>query len=249
MLQTNDIPQDYDGLLEEYKQRETMLEKLQQKLYDCKRQLDNAVFLQNEYKQEIEALQNDKVKEQLKIEQKLAQIEENHNKDKSNLKERIIFLEQELAKLEEQIKQNAAVKTGTEDTEQINENQNKLYEKMDCLEEENEDLRFKNEEFIISLEEVRLENTDLREQLTAIKNDMNEIQEMLKSKREELLEKDNLVQTLTEELACVKVDLEMHKSMPLDQESQGNSLFAEVNDRYLINLNISYSSLISLEIL
>lgn len=48
------------------------------------------------------------------------------------------------------------------------------------------------------------------------------------------MEANDLVQKLNDELFCLKRELESYKNKPLNVESKGNSLFAEVDDRYEI---------------
>lgn len=64
------------------------------------------------------------------------------------------------------------------------------------------------------------------------KGELENIKESLSCKRDELMEANDLIQKLNDELFCLKSELESYKNKPLNTESKGNSLFAEVDDRY-----------------
>lgn len=50
------------------------------------------------------------------------------------------------------------------------------------------------------------------------------------------MESNDLVQQLNQEIFNLKTEMDTLKSKPLNEKSQGNSLFAEVDDRYILHL-------------
>jgi len=75
------------------------------------------------------------------------------------------------------------------------------------------------------------QNSRLEEALAMYKEELDENKETLQIKKEELLEKVALIDKLNDELLCLNQELEKYKNKPLEAESKGNSLFAEVDDR------------------
>lgn len=65
-----------------------------------------------------------------------------------------------------------------------------------------------------------------------MKADLENITESYNSEKQLLKESNELIENLREEQVMVKQELDMLKSKPLDQGAKGNSLFAEVNDRW-----------------
>lgn len=53
----------------------------------------------------------------------------------------------------------------------------------------------------------------------------------MRCKKEELIEANEMVDKLNDELISMRNELEAEKNQLLDKGSQGNSLFAEVDDR------------------
>lgn len=64
-----------------------------------------------------------------------------------------------------------------------------------------------------------------------MQEDLQKLNENYECKKEELDEAKVLIETLQEDLMLTKSELEASKTKPLQDGSQGNSLFAEVDDR------------------
>lgn len=68
--------------------------------------------------------------------------------------------------------------------------------------------------------------------------ELENLQESYEDKKSLLNEANENNVFLVDENAILKSELDILKSKPLNEDSKGNSLFAEVNDRYL---NILYN--------
>lgn len=64
-----------------------------------------------------------------------------------------------------------------------------------------------------------------------LQEQLNMLNENYNCKKEELNEAKILIENLQEELVVLKNELDMVKCKPLQDGSQGNSLFAEVDDK------------------
>lgn len=66
---------------------------------------------------------------------------------------------------------------------------------------------------------------------------MSELQECFNSKKQEVQENKELVQSLQDEIYVLQMDLDKLKNVPVEKATKGNSMFAELNDKYCISLH------------
>ncbi|XP_018579475.1 protein Spindly [Anoplophora glabripennis] len=234
MANVSILPEDYEGLKKEYLVVKMRLDCVNQDLHESNRQLKIYEALQLDYQGEIEILQAEENSRKLKEEEKIAQLEENVNNVRSKYNKQIEALEikstlkeEEIKKLKAEIeflKKNTGTQTPADD-------ENKLLEELITLKHEIEVLLEKNEELELSVDILQKKCFSLEEAFTETKKESSNLKESLSCKREELMEANYLIQKLNDELFCLKSELESYKNKPLNTESKGNSLFAEVDDR------------------
>ncbi|XP_966464.2 protein Spindly [Tribolium castaneum] len=226
-------PSVFEDLKTKYQQLQVECEQVNQHLHDYRRQIKIAQTLEAEYQEEIRLLQSQGTLEAQKLKEKVHQLEESIVELKSSHNERIENLEKELAKKEEEID---GLKKELKDVEKLSQSQNpesdsKLLDQISKLEQLNFDLNEKLCELEQSLESSEQKNATLQETVKELEALTAEYKESLDCKRQELAEANILLENLKDENLAIKSQLDMVTSKPLDDKSQGNSLFAEVDDR------------------
>ncbi|CAH0553966.1 unnamed protein product [Brassicogethes aeneus] len=230
-----DLPKDYNSLLKEHFRLKKVLDSFNQELYDSKRQLKVAEALQIEYQSEIEHLQHEQNfgDQQLKI----SRLEEDIIKCRLIKNERISYLEQCLEDKESECnnlrEENKVIKKACPFEPTVDDS-SKLLEEINLLKEANEDISDIVNELSETLKESQKNCSDLEGKIESLQNEYESVKGSLECKREELEKANDLVQQLNDEILCLKKEIESSKSVPLDQQSQGNSLFAEVDDRRVV---------------
>ncbi|CAG9768051.1 unnamed protein product [Ceutorhynchus assimilis] len=226
-------PGDYNALLDLHKNLKQEYEEVKQDLHHVKRKQKVNEALIFEYRGEIEILQAEKSNGGLKYEKKISSLEEALNILRSSHSQTTSHLENDLAKKEEE---NETLKAELE-----------ILKQKIALLEENNDVSLKlNEPDIVAENEILRENLEklqddyemilsrhheMDEKLIEYREEICELKESLNTKREELLEKTLLIDQLNDDLFIINSELESLKNKPLQKESKGNSLFAEVDDR------------------
>lgn len=210
------------------------LDQKNQELYDCKRSLKTAEALEKDYQQEIEALQNNDNEELLRLKSTVQKLEASLAESKQTYSEQILHLESELTTRKDEIKElqeelknvaeNASQQTVSDEIEHLkdeicslNSDVELAKEKYECLLAENESLKDRN--------------FALEEQVIGLGAEIENLKETLQTKREELAEANEMIVTLQDEIAVLRSEMETLQRKPLDTDSKGNSLFAEVDDR------------------
>ncbi|CAH1155063.1 unnamed protein product [Phaedon cochleariae] len=234
MAQVSILPEDYDTLKIEYLSLKKQLDNVNQELYDCKRQLKTMGALQMDYQSEIDMLQSDQIRQKQKYQETILNLEEQINKMRSTHSEQILTLETDLMKMEEKyesLESEVDVLRKSNTDMSFGGDTSKLIEEILSLKEENNGFNENHQELLTNLKDFQEKNTELQRSLVEYKEEISNLKESLDCKRDELAEKNILIQQLNDEVFCLKSELESHKSKPLDEKSKGNSLFAEVNDR------------------
>ncbi|XP_060517582.1 protein Spindly-like [Cylas formicarius] len=206
------------------------LEDVRQELYDTNRQLKLKEAMLLEYQQETERLQTGEQRQLAKFESKIASLEETIVTLRDNHERAVSTLESEIARNEETI---TKLKNEIDVLKNLNETDSsfRFNEELANLETQHEELQqifdgLKNEYITLSEQHKILET-----KFDALAEENSQLNETLKVKREELAENLVLIEKLNEELACANLELGTLKNQPLDTQSKGNSLFAEVDDR------------------
>lgn len=96
---------------------------------------------------------------------------------------------------------------------------------------ENEVLIQKCQEFHLKLENIQQQRGSLFLSIQESEENLAEHQTALEIKSEELVEKNNVIKGLKHDLESAKKELETLINQPLPTNSQGNSMFAEIEDR------------------
>jgi chromosome segregation ATPase len=235
--------EDYDGLKHKYMLLQAELDLANQALYDCKRNMKSIQSIEVEYQEEIKLLQCQADTEKRILETKIHTLEETISNLKTIHDERVGNLEKELITKDEEIKN---LKRDMEDIIKIagardSAGEEKLMCENSELRQEVLNLSEHVDQLENSLESCEKQNLVLQETSKRLEEELESYKETLECKRKELEEANDLIQSLRDDYFCVQSELDTIKSKPLDDQSQGNSLFAEVNDRRLQlqqNMNI-----------
>lgn len=225
--------QDYDQLLKNNLKLQNDLEVAYQTLHDYKRQIQAAQKIEAEYQEEIKILQTEGTHEQQKLKEKVHQLEETITSLKVTYNEQVNYLESEVMSKEQEID---SLKKEIDEIIKITqaqkpETEDKLFDQVADLENQNYELNEKIFELEKSLELSEQQNVALQNSVKTLEDELNNYKETLNCKRQELEEANILLQNLKDDYLCVKLELDKLSSKPLDDQSQGNSLFAEVDDR------------------
>lgn len=212
---------------------QSQLDQKNQELYDCKRLLKTAEALEKDYQQEIESLQSSESEENLKLKSTVQKLETDLACLKQFSDEQILYLESELTVKNDEIKElQGELKSVAEnfsrnvpdDYDVLKQDNSKLRNEIDALKDSYQLLTEENEV-------LKNNNFLLEEQIVTLKAEVDNVQENLQCKREELFQANNVISSLQEEIVVLRNELDMLQKKPLDKDSKGNSLFAEVNDK------------------
>ncbi|KAK9891384.1 hypothetical protein WA026_014625 [Henosepilachna vigintioctopunctata] len=207
------------------KQLREELEKNQQFIHEYKRKIDSLENLEKEYLEEIEHLNEDKVNIEQRFhtkinEEKLLLMSSNH--------EEVILLQKELA---ESHSENNELKRQLNSMKKSEPQfDNDLMDDIDAMRDEIIELKETIENLSIQLNLFQKQCSDLEEINEILKGENECLQENLNLKKEELQKVNELVKDLQDNMMCLRMELDSIKNKPLDENSRGNSLFAEVND-------------------
>ncbi|XP_044266286.1 protein Spindly [Tribolium madens] len=225
---------DCEDIMKKYQEMQTELEVTNQTLYDLRREIKISHNLEFEYQDEIRVLQS----QEQELRQKVLQGEEAIVDLKASYNERINTLTEELAKKEDEID---GLKKELERLDDIvkkfdsqnPKSDNNLLDEISRLENLNVDLNEKVCDLQESLELSEQKNINLQERVKNLESLTEDYKESLNCKREELEEAHTLLENLKDENLTLKSELDLINSKPRDDQSKGNSLFAEVDDRRL----------------
>lgn len=245
------IPEQYEILKKEYILLKKELDCTKQEVYGSKRNIQLLEALQNDYQNEIELLQSKIDTEKNNLEEKIIHLEEYNSNLKLKFNGKIQSLEIELAKSEEE---NESLKNEVDLLKNMNTSINytdinRLNDEIFTLKNQNLKILETNEEMKLSFEQLQKQNLVLEDTILVCHNEIimyitiltylfqenrkeiDELQITLQYKKEELRNTNEMIEKLNEELVCLKNELEICKNQPLEKFNQGNSLFAEVDDR------------------
>ncbi|KAH0567393.1 protein Spindly-like [Cotesia glomerata] len=190
--------------------------------------LSASVTLQNELQENVESLEESLKKKTESVDQKIRLIETKHGVKAKELMDRITELESDLLMKTDKINCLEA---------KLNEANNKLLLTTDSVsiinasrvDEPDSDDKVK--ELLQLLADEKDKSFKLEQALGELEQRMFEMREVYNATKEELKEKSSVLEATRDELAECRSELMLSKATPFDQQSKGNSLFAEVEDR------------------
>ncbi|XP_017769847.1 PREDICTED: protein Spindly [Nicrophorus vespilloides] len=213
---------------------EQLLEQNNQKIHELQRELSRATAVERDYIQEIEILQNADKTECKKLLERIQGLEETCHALRENRKEDLAMLEAEfntkceenrlLIEKTENLQRLADNGNVTEETEKVIAENGILRDRIEFLEKNAANLRE-------TLEELHSQNNYMELELKSKIEEVADLNENYAVKSQELRSTNEIVETLQEEMAVMKSELDLLKNKSVDHVVQGNSLFAEVNDR------------------
>ncbi|GJQ86595.1 hypothetical protein Trydic_g7829 [Trypoxylus dichotomus] len=231
-----DLQLQYSSLSKICRQLRIELEEKSQQVYDHKRELTRLNTLEAEYLSEIECLQSGEKNECKRLQLKIQNLEEEktevtntYTKEIECLELNIFKKDEEIAELQEKLQTMTNTFNATDNRNEIEEVQLKNIELKNNVHDLNELLLHLNKR-IESLEKKHVVSQELNQNL---QDELKALNENYKCKKGELDEAKHLIETLQEDLILTKNELEIAKTKPLEDGSQGNSLFAEVDNRRL----------------
>ncbi|KAF7271103.1 hypothetical protein GWI33_015987 [Rhynchophorus ferrugineus] len=227
------IADDYDGLLNQYNNLKCELDVIKQQLYDTTRQAKLNEALLKDYQNEIELFQKVETAEKNKWENKISRLEETLSNLRLRHSEDILQLETELAETQQE---NEYLKDQNEILKQTNLTKQQAEISINCDEtlnlRNNYDLLLeKHQELQEAFEISQIKQIQMEKDIEQYKEELEQFKELYEDKRSEVLEYATLNEKLNEELLYAQRELEINKHKPLEENSKGNSLFAEVDDR------------------
>lgn len=241
-LPIEELQKEYNNLKQILLSAQQDLDCKNQQLYDYKRQLTTAQVLEKEYQQEIQSLQSGENTQIEKLKGRIKQLEGEAINLKQDSNEQISCLETELSVKNQEVEQlQIELKTlsltisnnTTNDYDKLKAENTKLHSELESL---HANYDFMKEEY----QQLQKHNVSLEENIAIMNKEIENLNENVSSKKEELQEANNLIQTLQDDLAVLRGQMESMQSKPLDQETKGNSLFAEVDDRWVMILVCFY---------
>ncbi|XP_075153588.1 spindle apparatus coiled-coil protein 1 spindly [Haematobia irritans] len=208
-----------------------------QKIHELKRNLETAIAAQSYLSQELEQytnVENNKDDNELqkalteltelkkrygKLEESYNSLQQDHNallEENANLAQNL----EEVSRRKENISLDVSSKTSEEDMQRIQ-----------MLESENTDLLEKMEDFQEQMIRYTLTIAECEKNIEILKDQIVCLEENLQSKKVDLEEKVQILESTQEQLAEANAQIAMLSAAPDNNDRKGNSLFAEVDDQ------------------
>ncbi|XP_056633148.1 protein Spindly [Diorhabda sublineata] len=207
------------------------LDKANQQLYECQRNVRVLTSVQAEYQNEIDMLQSEQIKQKQKYQDIIKQLEQNINNMRESYNDEKQTFENVIMKMEEKnelMKNELDVYKGSYDNNVTNFGDTSSLIQ-DILSDPPE--FYENQQLKDTVKELQSKNEILTRQLEEYTNELENLKESLNCTRTDLHEANATNQFLNDEILCLKTELDNLKNQPLNKDSRGNSLFAEVDDR------------------
>lgn len=207
-------------------------EKYRQELYELQLKHTHNEAMQKELQEANELLEQSLIKEKEKAEKKIQEIQNKNREIQEAYEIQLNNFTMELEKKEKRNKElhNMLIQYKTEIS------QTTLC-KPDHIEEKLAPLKQQMEELLISLEDERRKKEEAEEMNTNLNNQLSELQEILQVTKDNLREKNEILEDTREQLAICRTEIEALRTVPTSEICKGNSLFAEVEDRRQVALN------------
>ncbi|CAG9858823.1 unnamed protein product [Phyllotreta striolata] len=221
--------------VEEFQKVLRELENAKQELHECKLNLRLSENIQLEYKNELDIVQAESADKQKKLMDMLKKLEEeqikvrmHHMDEKRTMEDSIQSMNVKIEKLQEELN----VYKNHSPNRSVNGHINTTDIIDGILNNTGTDYYHENEELKSKLAELTQININQDKKLQEFSEEVHDLRRMLEVKQSEYDELKANVSFLGEENMCYKAELDtLKKPIANDNDGQGNSLFAEVNDR------------------
>ncbi|XP_022910012.2 putative leucine-rich repeat-containing protein DDB_G0290503 [Onthophagus taurus] len=215
-------------------QNQSSSDVVNQEIYDLKREVARLTLLEKDYIAEIEGLQMRLAKNNKDWEKRVDGLEEEKRAMELAKTEALEEVEAALQAKSEQLKVLTAQIESMSKRGSVVEDSDEMQSLLQKVQElELEISKLKEENSVMRESALNLEN-DIHiyeESMNNLKNDFNILSENYQRKSDELQESKKLADTLQEDLMMAKTELDVLKSKPDSSSGQGNSLFAEVEEK------------------
>ncbi|XP_043501860.1 protein Spindly [Polistes fuscatus] len=221
-----------DGNASDCRKLQQQNENYRQELHELQLKLIHTEAMQRELQEANESLEQLLLKEKEKAQEKIHKIQEKNRENEEVYENQLADLGLVLNKKE---KENKELHESLHQLK-VKQQQDKSF-KTDDIEDKLQPLREQIQELLYNLEDEKQKREDTEDYAKDLKNQLVEHQEILQETKHNLREKIEGLETVREELAICRSELETLKIVPASETCKGNSLFAEVEDRYLLTLN------------
>lgn len=230
-----DLQEEYAKLKERYAQLVLVNEQDTQRIHELRRNLDTATAAELYLSQELEQLSCVRsTEDDALVQKKQNDIDELKKRQSALLAENedlhqdIADLRAENQRLNEKIKELSQASQTTEVSYRIPKEHIELRER---LEEENLVLLAKLDETHGTIVKFTMSLAEKEKHIEILKDQVLCLEENLQSKREEVEEKSQLLESAQEQVVEMNSKIAMLTSCPDNDDRKGNSLFAEVDDQ------------------
>ncbi|XP_015181949.1 PREDICTED: protein Spindly-like [Polistes dominula] len=207
-------------------------ENYRQELHELQLKLIHTEAMQKELQEANESLEQLLLKEQEKAQEKIHKIQEKNRENTEVYENELADLGLVLDKKE---KENKELHESLQQLK-VKKQQDKPL-KIDDIEDKLKPLKEQIQELLYNLEDERRKREDTEDYIKDLKSQLVEHQEILQDTKNNLREKTEGLETVREELAICRSELETLRITPASETCKGNSLFAEVEDRYRLTLD------------
>lgn len=215
------------------------VDKEQHTLEDLIRQVKATEIELSAHVEDIEDVQNEEAAKRSVFEQKLSAVQETLSDVKLDHTEHVSDLNRLIAaesSLEEALKRELAILQGAESSAVNNPSEHS--EELDHLANEHDLLEQNCKELASKMQEMHEKRLALVETLEQSKEQVLTLQQGLNGMRKDIAEKADKIEVLTEELFDVNLSLSTHQNKSLQENTESNSLYAEVDDKRVRLQNI-----------
>ncbi|XP_072393859.1 protein Spindly-like [Diabrotica undecimpunctata] len=207
------------------------LENRNQELHECKKNVRLLQAVQIECQNEIDLLQSEEIKQKQKYQEIIKQLEQNiHSMRASHNEEKLAF-ENVITKMEEK---NERMQLELEVFKESDNNTTNFVGDTSLLIKEilyEPPEVYENQELKKTLTQLQEANEILLKKVEAYEAEIEDLKECYACAKNDLKEANITNQFLNDEVCGLKTEIDTIKNQPLKQDSKGNSLFAEVDDR------------------
>lgn len=147
--------------------------------------------------------------------------------DNEKLETKCSDLEADVEKVEQTLREVINSKSAQQPTSRLSDGNLKKAEYEATIEE----LKLKLEESDQKLQEISCLHSRATSKIEELREQNLCLEENLESKKSDLIEKKDLIESLQEQVAELNLELSAYKTSPVNENQKGNSLFAEVDDQ------------------
>lgn len=234
-ISIEDLQEEYSKLKSKYNQLIVLSDQDRQRIHELKRSLDTATAAEAYLSQELEQLTSTQTsQDDALLNKKQNEIDELKKRqsalltENEELHEDLATYRSENEKLKQEIRELKTASLPVEISYQIPKD---LIELKDKLEAENLELLAKLDETHECVVKYTLALAEKDKHIEIFKDQVICLEENLQSKREEVDEKSQLLESAQEQVVEMNAKIALLTSCPDNAERKGNSLFAEVDDQ------------------